>query len=316
MVLPNILGKEFDCINKIIAALPSGGRIGDDCAVIRCENKSMLVSVDTFVEDVHFSLKYFKLDEVGQRCCEASLSDIAAMGGKALYATFSISVPDHKMIDAVAMGVKRSLVRHKVKIIGGDTTFSKSIILSFTVIGIPSKTVKGEKPIYRSGAKPGDSVYTSSYTGLSEGGLYALKNRIKGFNLLKLKHKKPLARLDIASKISKYANSMIDISDGLVSELYHLAYASNVSIVIDKIPVHSELKKLGIASKIDPKIMAFYGGEDFELLYTTSKKSAQKTIGLCLGKVIKKNGNNCVYFKDAKGKLASLPPGIGFKHFK
>jgi len=310
MTLPNILGKEFDCINKIIADLPSGGRIGDDCAVIRHGNKNMLVSVDTFVEDVHFSLKYFNLDEVGQRCCEASLSDIAAMGGKALYATFSISVPDHSMIGAVACGVKRSLLHHKVKIIGGDTTFSKSVIISFTVIG------EASKPIYRSGAKPGDSIYVSLYTGLSEGGLYALKNKLKGFNILKAKHKKPMARLDIAPKISKYANSMVDISDGLVSELYHLAYASNVSIVIDKIPIHPELKKLGLASKIDPKIMAFYGGEDFELLYTTSKKPAQKPIGFPLGKVIKEAKNNCVYFKDAKGTLTVLPPNIGFKHFR
>ncbi|MEI6092269.1 MAG: thiamine-phosphate kinase [bacterium] len=310
MTLPNILGKEFDCINKIIAGLPSGARIGDDCAVIRCGNKNMLVSVDTFVENVHFDLKYFDLSEVGQRCCEASLSDIAAMGGKALYVTFSISVPDYKMIDAVSTGVKKSLLHHKVKIIGGDTTFSDTVILSFTVIG------EATKPIYRSGAKPGDNVYVSSYTGLSDGGLYALKNKINGFKILKNKHKKPTARLDIAPKISKHANSMIDISDGLVSELYHLAYASDVSIVIEDVPIHKELKKLGTVSKIDPKIMTFYGGEDFELLYTSSKRPSQKPFGFYLGKVIKSKKNNCVYLKNNDGTTNILPANIGFKHFK
>lgn len=310
MTLPNILGKEFDCINKIMASLPSGGLIGDDCAVIRCGNKNMLVSVDTFVENVHFDLKYFGLSEVGQRCCEASLSDIAAMGGKALYITFSISVPNHKMIEPVASGVRRSLLHHNVKIIGGDTTFSDTVIISFTVIG------ETATPIYRSGAKPGDSVYVSSYTGLSDGGLYALKNKINGFKILKNKHKKPIARLDIAPKISKYANSMIDISDGLVSELYHLAYASNVSIIVENIPIHKELKKLSTVSKIDPKIMAFYGGEDFEILYTSTKKPTQKPIGLYLGKVIKEKAKNCVYLKNTDGVITLLPANIGFKHFR
>jgi thiamine-monophosphate kinase len=306
MTLPNILGKEFDCINKIIRSLPVGGGIGDDCAVIRWGGKNLLVSVDTFVEKVHFDLRYFKLHEVGERCAEAALSDIAAMGGKALYATLSLSVPDHKMIEAVAKGVKRSLTRHKVKLIGGDTTFSSSVIVSFTVMG------EASKPVYRSGAKPGDSVYVSSYTGLSCGGFYALKNKIKGFDKLKAVHKTPRARLDIAQKIAKHASSMIDISDGLVSELYHLAHAGGVSIVIDKIPIHPDLKRLAKALMPDPKIMALYGGEDFELLYTSRNKDMS---GIKIGKVTKTMDKPAVYIKTTGGNIQVLPPDIGFKHF-
>jgi thiamine-monophosphate kinase len=311
MTLPNILGKEFVCINKIMRSLPVGGAIGDDCAVISWGGKNLLVSVDTFVEKVHFDLRYFELHEVGERCAEASLSDIAAMGGKALYATLSLSVPDHKMIEAVTKGVKRSLTRHKVKLVGGDTTFSSSVIVSFTVMG------EASKPVYRSGAKFGDSVCVSSYTGLSYGGFHALKNKIKGFDVLKAKHKTPKARLDIAQKISRSATSMIDISDGLVSELYHLAHASGVSIVIDHVPLHAELKRLARTSKNhkhDPKIMALYGGEDFELLYTIPNKRAIAS-GIKIGNVIRSKGKPAVYIKTTGGNIELLPPDIGFKHF-
>ena len=310
MTLPNILGKEFDCINKIIAALPVGGRIGDDCAVIKWGGKNLLLSVDTFVENVHFDLKYFKLNEVGEKCCEASLSDIAAMGGKASYVTLSLSVPDHKIIGAITQGVKHSLAKHNLKLIGGDTTFSKSIVVSFTVIG------ESKNPVYRSGAKPGDSVVVSSFTGLSYGGFYALKKKIKGFKKLETKHKLPFARLDIAEKISKVATSMIDISDGLVSELYHIAYASNVSIIVDKIPVDPELKRFAETTGIDPKTMACYGGEDFELLYTRPSKAKGKVLGHSIGKVIRSSGPNLVYLKNADGSLSVLPGNVGFKHFK
>ena len=158
--LPNILGKEFDCINKIMTKLPVGGSIGDDCAVIVFGQKKLLVSVDSFIEDVHFNMDYFNLERLGEHCAEASLSDIAAMGGKALYITISVSVPKSEFIEKLSLGLKRSLDRHGIKLIGGDTTYSKNIVISCTVIG------EAKHPVYRHGAKPGDDIYISSYTGL------------------------------------------------------------------------------------------------------------------------------------------------------
>jgi thiamine-monophosphate kinase len=268
--LPNILGKEFDCINKIMNKLPVGAGIGDDCAVIDFDSKSLLVSVDSFIEDVHFDMNYFSLEELGEHCAEGSLSDIAAMGGKALYMTLALSVPKSKLIDKLSFGIKKSLKRHKVKLIGGDTTYSKKIVISCTVIG------EAKSPVYRAGAKPGDEVYISSYTGLSKAGFYVLKNKIKGFKALKSKHLRPLARLDISQKLSSIASSMIDISDGLVSELYHLAHSSNVDIIINNVPIHKELKKLEASYGVSAIDNALFGGEDFELLYTIPKKTKSK----------------------------------------
>lgn len=315
--LPNILGKEFDCINKIMKELPVGAGIGDDCAVINFASKSLLVSVDSFIEDVHFNMHYFSLKELGEHCAEASLSDIAAMGGRALYMTLSVSVPEPHLIDELSLGIKRSLKRHKLKLIGGDTTYSKKIVISCTVIG------EAVRPIYRSGARAGDDIYLSSYTGLSRAGIYVLKNKITGFKTLRSKHLSPIARLDISQKLSKFASSMIDVSDGLVSELYHLAHASKLDMVIDKIPTHSDLKKLETLYGISATDNVLFGGEDFELLYTVPKthssqsgNSSGSNLGIKIGTVKKRTNKELasVYIKDKNGKLNLIEPK-GYSHF-
>ena len=281
MSLPSILGKEFASINKIIKELPTLG-VGDDCAIVSTtKGSNYIYSVDSFVEDVHFDTDYYSFSELGEHCCEAALSDIAAMGGKALYLLISVSTPDTKIITKLSRGIKTSLLRHKVKLIGGDTTFSKKLYISITVIG------ECKRPVMRSGAKVDDNIYISSYTGLSAAGLYVLKNKIKGFPFLEKSHKKPLARLDISQKIGKYASSMIDISDGLSSELLHITYASNVSESIENIPIHKELKRLSKLMDIDPEKFALHGGEDFQLLYTMPKKNAKHAIGFKIGHIEK-----------------------------
>lgn len=295
---PNILGKEFDCINKIIKKLPTHN-IGDDCAVLEFGGKNLLVSVDTFSDKVHFDTKSFSLKEIGERCSEAAISDIAAMGGRPLYITISLAVPSNGLISGITDGIKDSVNRHKISVIGGDTTYSKVLSISITVLGT------ADKPVYRHGAKPGDGVYITGHTGLSAAGLYALNKKIKGFKTLEQKHKRPLAKIKEGLAVAKYATAMIDISDGLASELYHIAFQSKVNIDITNIPVETKLKNFCKKQKLDPKEFTLYGGEDYELLLTGPEKELSKIKGLIkIGKVTNKS------------KKSLLPdPSKGFKHF-
>jgi thiamine-monophosphate kinase len=306
--LPNILGKEFVCINKIIKKLPVQS-IGDDCAVLDFGGKNLLLTVDTFSDKVHFDTKYFSLKEIGQRCSEASISDIAAMGGRPLYMALSLALPDHCSIPKLIDGIKSSLSRHRVTIVGGDTTYSKVLSISMTVIGTATR------PIYRNGAKIGDTVYITGHTGLSMAGLYVLKNKVPGFNTLKNAHKSPRANIKKGLAMSKYANSMIDISDGLVSELYHIAHQSKVGIELTNVPMGRELIKFCKKNRVHPESFALYGGEDYELLLTGPESKLSKIKGLIkIGKVVPAKGHTRVYLnKDDKRTV--LDPLKGFKHF-
>jgi len=305
---PNILGKEFDCINKIVKKLPTHN-IGDDCAVLEFGGKNLLVSVDTFSDKVHFDTRSFSLKEIGERCSEAAISDIAAMGGKPIYIAISLAVPNNKIISEITDGIKNSVNRHKVLVIGGDTTYSKILSISITVLG----TTK--KPVYRYGAKPGDTIYITGHTGLSAAGLYALKKKIKGFKMLEQKHKNPIARIKKGITLAKYVNAMIDISDGLASELYHIAFQSNVNMELSNIPLHTTLKSFCKKQKLDANEFALCGGEDYELLLTGPEDKLSKIKGLIkIGKVTCKSNNTKIYINQNKKSLI-LDPSKGFKHF-
>ena len=306
--LPNILGKEFDCINKIIKKLPVKG-IGDDCAVLSFGGSKLLISVDTFTDKVHFDTKYFSLEQIGNHCSEATISDIAAMGAKPLYVTLSLAVPNHKLIGPLSAGIRTSLLKHGVTLVGGDTTFSKILSISMTVIG------SCNKPIYRNGAKKGDAVYITGMTGLSAAGLYAIKNKTKGREYIKNKHLLPKARIKEGILCAKHANAMIDISDGLVSELHHIAFQSNVSIEIEHLPIDKELKSFCKEHGLSPEAFALYGGEDYELIVVGPGIKLSKIKGLIkIGKVVPYNKKKQVSilrgcYKDV------LNPLKGFKHF-
>jgi len=294
--------KEFKLINLIKNTLPNK-YIGDDCAFIPQLSKQ-LISVDTFVEDVHFSLKYFSPKDLAIKTFNAAFSDIAAMGGDASYFLLAISAKNIDFIKDFVKSLKKPLENLNVKIIGGDTTYSEKVIISITVIG------KANKPIYRTGVKDSDLIYLSSYTGLSGAGLLCFQNRIDGFNILKKAHLRPSARFDISNKLKYTANAMIDISDSLLSELYHLASSSKVNIYLDNIPIHKELFRF--ENKVlknhnfkfrSSSDLALYGGEDFELLYSVDKKYKNKVPGFLIGQAFKTNSKPKVYYKNKILKL-------------
>jgi len=307
MTVPNILGKEFECINKILEKTLNSG-VGDDCAIINQGKQKLLISTDSFIEDVHFSKKTSSLNKIGEKCAEASISDLAAMGARPLYMLMAISSKNTKEIKDISDGIALSLKRHNMLLIGGDTTKSNKLFINITAIGT------SKKPVKRSGAKHGDGVYISSHTGLSSAGLYALQKGIKGYADLEKAHNSPRALTKEGLKISNLANSMIDISDSLSSELYHIAFSSNCSILIDTVPIHPSIKKLCKNKKLDPNNFVLFGGEDYKLLFTSNKYQLAGKLGIRIGTVIKDKKTPKVIFKTKNGSKI-LRPKSTYLHF-
>lgn len=292
---------------------------GDDSACIRLK-KLAILTTDTFIEKVHFDLKYFTFYEIGKRSLASALSDVAAMGGSPKFALVSIQIPpalDVNSVKELYWGMIHIAKKFKLKIIGGDTVSSKTLGITVTIIG------EGDKIIKRSGAKVNDSIFVTGDLGSSSCGLYLLnKSILKNAYLIK-KHKIPVPRIAEGKILTKFANSMIDISDGIATDLYHITEESRVGAVIykEKIPLHRDLKKIARECNKDPYEFALYGGEDYELLFTApkekgsmiSKKLGQKT-GVKvteIGTILKNKG----VWLEADGKRTPLNP-LGYDHFR
>ncbi len=271
---------EFDLIKDIDRIINRGKSntgialgIGDDSAVL--SNKgNLLVSKDLFVEDVHFRKEYTLPEEIGYKSIAVNVSDIAAMGGKPRYILFGFCIPDDirdKEIYGIIEGMKQASDEYDIVLIGGDISRSpKGIVISVTIIG---DAVHGF--ITRSAARPGDSIYLTGRIGDSGAGLELLLSG-KREGMLQMKHKKPKARVNEALLLAGQSipSSMIDISDGMVADLYHILSDSKVGAEIyrDLIPVSEEIVNCRFL-KHDPVEYALYGGEDYELIFTTSVHS-------------------------------------------
>ena len=288
--------------------------IGDDCAVYKIsEGRYGVFSTDISIEDRHFNLKYTSLFNVGYRSMTANISDIYAMGGKPILALISIGVPKNftqAMISELYDGISTCAVKYKTYIPGGDTSKSESLIINISIYGETSK------PIYRSGAKSGDKIYLTGNTGLSKLGLKALEKRYDTTNFRKSigKHLKPEPRGDIINYIlEKYEPaSMIDISDGLLSDLEHICKTSNCGfqLNLDKIPVDSEIKNFCAAKKINILDYTLHSGEEFELLFTSPKEIIGDNNITCIGDIIPYG------YEAISGGTKTLIAIDGFDHFK
>ena len=176
-------------------------------------------------------------------------------------------------LEEVYNGINEAKNFYKLEIIGGNTSSADEIIFDLFLTG------ETEKFISRSNAKEGDLIFISGYTGLSRAGLEILLQDIKNLEdfekeLLKY-HTRPVARIDIQERIQKYANSCIDISDGLVADLGHISQMSNKKIVLENIPISPLLEKFAKKYSKDPLEYTLYGGEDYQLAFTVSKENAK-----------------------------------------
>ena len=262
--------------------------IGDDAAVIDSGDHFTLISTDMLVEGIHFDLSYTPLKHLGYKSVIVNLSDIYAMNGVPQQITVSIGISNRFSVEALEelyKGIHLACDLYNVDLIGGDTTSSqKGLIVSITAVGVANKG----QVAYRSGAKPGDIICVSGSLGAPYLGLHILEREkqvfaeVEGIQPELEKHQyiigrllKPEARRDIIQYLEKencIPTSMIDISDGLASELFHIAKQSGVGVVIEeaRVPIHPDAKKQAIDFGLDPITCALHGGEDYELLFTVA----------------------------------------------
>jgi len=257
--------------------------IGDDCAVIGpYDGKALLVTTDLLAEDIHFIMKNIDPEHLGQKAVAVNLSDIAAMGGEALHLFLSLAIPGTLQVETLHSfyrGVKAMCGRYRVNILGGDTSSSLDrFIINVVVIGhVPESEV-----LYRSGAAADDYIYVTGTLGDSAAGLKLIKENLSVSescaSSLKMAHNLPQPHLDAGRRIasSRMATAMIDISDGLISDLRHVCDASKVGAIIyqEEIPISKELRALGDTGKLDVLSLALSGGEDYRLLVTVPDEKA------------------------------------------
>jgi thiamine-monophosphate kinase len=256
--------------------------IGDDAAALKVSSsKTLLVTTDMLLEEIHFDFTFTDFHSLGWKSAAVNLSDIAAMGGVPRYCLTSIGIPDHISVEQIKdfyRGFLFLMKTHKTVLVGGDTCHSgKGMVISVTVLGEIEKT----KILARSGAKSGDRIFVTGTLGDSAAGLEILKNGARGQGLksrgaeakrLIDKHLRPVARVaeGRAIALSGCASAMIDISDGLSSDLSHICEQSGVGAEIrsDRIPISPALLKLSGGLTMPVLFYALSGGEDYELLFT------------------------------------------------
>jgi thiamine-monophosphate kinase len=255
--------------------------IGDDAAVIKSSSDKLLVfTTDTMVERVHFDLTYCTFQEIGWKAMTANLSDIAAMGGLPTWALMTVGLPRSMQAESVLSiyrGASAIARKNGCRIIGGDTTLvPKDLFISIALLG----EVEKKALVTRSGARKGDFICVTGALGEALAGYRYLRKYGRERLSLVRKHLKPVPRIDQARKLvgKLRVNSMIDISDGLSSELFHLAEESGLGVLIRErdVPVSSKCTRLASLFGANPLEWALSSGEEYELLFTVDKKDKGK----------------------------------------
>ncbi len=290
---------EFGLINRIannfsLHQASSLKGIGDDAAVIDAGDDVMLVSTDMLLEGIHFDLSYMPLQHLGYKAVAVNVSDIAAMNGKPEQIVVGLGISNRfsvEAVDALYKGIHAACENYKVDLVGGDTTASPSgLVISVSVLG---RTRKGNE-VYRSGAKDKDIICVTGDLGGAYIGLQILEREkavykanpemqpeLDKYEYTVSRQLKPEARMDIIYELADLGirpTAMIDVSDGLASELLHISASSGVGVRIfeDKIPIDEEAYTTAVEFKLDPFTCALNGGEDYELLFTIRQDDFEK----------------------------------------
>ncbi len=268
--------------------------IGDDGAVLDFKDKKVVVSTDLLIEGVHFDLAYMPLKHLGYKAVVVNISDICAMNAKPTQITVSVAVSNRFPLEALEelfAGITLAANEYKVDVIGGDTTSSqKGLIISITAIGEADES----EIVYRDGAKAGDLLVISGDIGAAYMGLQVLEREKQVFQVnpnsqpdLELytylieRQLKPEARMDIRpllQALDVVPTSMIDVSDGLSSEIIHICKQSGVgcNLYEEKLPLDPQLISVCEEFNIDSTTVAINGGEDYELLFTIAQSDFDK----------------------------------------
>ena len=282
---------EFGLIERITKKLKDKDvlvGIGDDAAVIKTEKGLQVLTTDCLVEGDHFRREWFTPEQIGMKAIEINVSDIAAMGAIPKYVLVELALPedlDVEFVEELYKGMWKVCDKYNIEVIGGNMTHCENIIISITLTGEVDKN----NLCLRRGAKPGDFIFVSGHLGNGRAGLRLFQEDLKGFEQVRKSYLEPKAQLETALKIATYANSMIDVSDGLAPEIKHICDESNCGAIIykDKIPIKDEVRNVARTLNEDEYDYALFGGEDFELVFTVSKEKLDKVNGLLVGEIIK-----------------------------
>jgi thiamine-monophosphate kinase len=280
-----------DFVNKQTSTFKG---IGDDAAVILNNDETTVISTDLLVEGIHFDLMYTPLKHLGYKAVVVNLSDIYAMNALPKQITVSIAISNRfsvEALDELYDGIRTACNFYGVDLIGGDTTsVPKGLIISITAIGQAPK----DKLVYRNTAKIGDLICITGDLGAAYLGLQILEREKQIFlennqvqpdleeqTYVISRQLKPEARKDMIEAFEKNGvipTSMIDVSDGLASELYHICTQSNVGAIVEEtgVPIHPDAQLMALKFKLDPITCALSGGEDYELLFTINPSDIEK----------------------------------------
>ena len=265
----------IDYINAVFPVPDGTVGIGDDCAVLPAGEGELLFSTDLLMEGVHFLRSESSPEDVGWKAAAVNLSDIAAMGGKPVATFLSIALPKDaqgEWAERFIEGYRQISSQYDVPLLGGDTTSSlRDIAVNVGILG----RCQSGKRLMRGGAKVGETIYVTGALGDSAAGLQAILKGIRRSEEVKTlieRHKRPLPRVDAGVILiqSGKVGAMMDISDGIASDMRHIMKASKVGAVIalDRLPLSSELISVCAEQGWDRYGLSTSGGEDFELLFT------------------------------------------------
>ncbi|MDD3580757.1 MAG: thiamine-phosphate kinase [Desulfobacca sp.] len=251
--------------------------IGDDCAVLALSpERYLLWTIDSLIEGIHFDLAYMSLKQLGRKALVVNLSDIAAMGGEPQYALLSIGWPPERELGGaleVAAGLQEIAEKYAVRLIGGDTVRSPAgLMLSLTVLG----SIRPEELLCRHGAQVEDLIYVTGPLGEAAAGLEVLR---RGMELspepqatLLGAFLNPQPQLPAGRCLAQHhlATALIDLSDGVASDLFHICTQSRVGARLnaEQIPISAALSQVAALLHLDPLDLALKGGEDYQLLFT------------------------------------------------
>lgn len=315
---------------------------GEDCAVLEWKSKSqLLVSCDDFIEGRHYKNEYFKLRDVGRKALLINISDIVSMGGIPLYYLVSLHIPksmDKRMLSEIYKGFSDIEKDYKVQLIGGNTeAYFGPLAIGITIIG----KKYNQTCFHRCAAKTSDKIFITNNVGFASLGLSLFKmgwRKVSNtfFDCNGEKEKSPIAKKalkefllpSIPFHLSKtlaqhnIVNAAIDISDGLVSDLYEICKESNVSAILykNKLPINSKTKSFCRKININFEQLFLSGGEDYQLLFTVAKKKIKLLNNItkgceiyCIGEIIKEKDNKVKLIE--QNKEIVLSEKLGFDQF-
>lgn len=259
---------EFDVIRKLTGLLPPAPPevlvpIGDDCAVLEIGGRTWAAASDMLVSGRHFK-GWADPADVGYKAVAVNVSDVAAMGGTPRFVLVSGAAPDPETALGVFEGVAEACGEFGVYPIGGDTTRAEALTVDVAILGELETA-----PVLRSGARPGDLLAVTGELGASAAGLLALEEGKDGFERLKVRHLRPRPRVEAGLAASRLGvGAMIDLSDGLASDVRHVCEKSGVGCRVDIgiLPVSDDTRELASSLGRDSALLAATGGEDYELL--------------------------------------------------